>query len=205
MSVFYHTTPPVSPARTYFPTSSRHGSSYGYFGTPTVPEYARPYNEYTSPRSPGSYYAPTVNGNGVYYQLTSTNSTVDDIARVHITTTAAIEAKTAVGAAEEGEVGAGAAAVMTGGMIHVHMFTGKTMDAVGAMGIGGKSGWLHMSMIMRAKETADLFSKGLVTAIIMVDGDTGGRTTAACATDRIFLTFRVLRACLRAHFLGKII
>ncbi|KAL5522435.1 hypothetical protein ACEPAG_8451 [Sanghuangporus baumii] len=55
MSVYYQTSPPVSPPRTYYPGSWR-GSVYG-------PEYARPYSDYTG--APYPYYAP----NTGYYQL----------------------------------------------------------------------------------------------------------------------------------------
>ncbi|KAL5523321.1 hypothetical protein ACEPAF_1588 [Sanghuangporus sanghuang] len=63
MSVYYQTSPPVSPPRTYYPGSWR-GSVYGS-------EYARPYSGYTG--APYSYYAP----NTGYYQLhTPTRATI---------------------------------------------------------------------------------------------------------------------------------
>ncbi|KAI5117736.1 hypothetical protein M0805_004925 [Coniferiporia weirii] len=168
MSVYYQASPPASPPRTYFPSSPRRGSSFGYFGSPAGSvSYAPPYTDYVSSQTPAPYYSPSVNGGAAYYQPTFSGSTVAGIAEGRITTTTAM--MTAVGAGtvagDEEAWDAGVAAVaMMGGMIHDHV----CMEG------------------MRKTGVVDVMGEVPVVDTIMEGGGIDEKTTAVCAADLLF-------------------
>ncbi|KAL5480725.1 hypothetical protein ACEPAI_9665 [Sanghuangporus weigelae] len=105
MSVYYQTSPPVSPPRTYYPGSWR-GSVYGS-------EYARPYSDYTG--APYSYYAP----NAGYYQHTRHRWLIDFPDAIRITVHTPTQATIAADVGLAGVVVV--VATMTRGTMHTRM------------------------------------------------------------------------------------